>query len=174
MIHQNSPNNVLSSSYYNHRALSLTNETWQHNFVQFISWQRRESVCVRERECVSFWSILLAVFPVERVWEGVQRQPEPPESQALFKWCYHNTFVSTPSVSLAHSLTSIILHPLSLFSSLRMPQFMWLLCTPLMPLCFCSCGRNKRTPIINTQHTRAHTHTPTSSLAPSWPFSHII
>lgn len=82
-----------------------------------VSWQRRQRErqrqWEREKESVSFWPILLAIFPVKQVWAVVQRQPGSWESQALFKWCYHNTFVSTPSVSLTHPLTHTPHPPLS-------------------------------------------------------------
>lgn len=121
-----------------------------------VSWQGRERE--RERECVSFWPILLAIFPVKRVWEVVQRQPGPSESQALFKWCYHNTFVSTPSVSLTHSPTPAP-HPSSSFINFffylcmsqlalnRLFNITWIcdhMCAYLMCPCVycCSCGRN--------------------------------
>lgn len=118
MIHQNSLNRLLSSGN-TQCAISLTNETWQHNSVQFSilagkgensrrdGGGEREWKRARKRECV-----LLAhpsgCFPSqtsvrERVCKGSQGLQRA--KHCLNKWCYHNTFVSTPSVSLMHSLT---------------------------------------------------------------------
>lgn len=76
----------------------------------------RERGAEADRESVSFWPTLLAIFPVKQVWEGAQRHPKPPESRALLKWCYHVALASPPSVSLTHSLSPFIPHPLLRFS----------------------------------------------------------
>lgn len=123
MIHQNLPTcclQVITSVLF--LSQMRLDSTILHNLV---SWQgrERESVCERERKCVSFWPILLAIFPVKQMWEGVQRQPGPLESrQALCKWCYHNTFVFTPSVSLTRFLTPVP-HPSSSFIIFFSPCF---------------------------------------------------
>lgn len=143
-----------------------------------VSWQRRGREREREKEWERESACPFGHFPSQTSVRGVQRQPGPSASQALFKRCYHNTFVS-PSVSLTHSNShsSSLTPSLSQCVTINIEGLMW--CGSFDHIIVYVCVKLQwwheyTLWLLIWLPTHTHTHTAHSYPTPFWTWPHVI